>query len=146
MPTDRALTSYNNLTRTLSPASPTSVVAYRSWLAEHAPIVSPETAFLDDPSDLLSIAAPPINPTPNPTTAFSPAAYPNHRAGSALETPVIVVAFGLLSTIIVFRLVPQFLARLVISAMVGVAALCTLSPEVMKDVRGVREWGRAIAT
>ena len=146
MHTDRALTSYSNLIRTLSPAPATSVAAYRAWLAEHAPIVSSETGFLDDPSDLLSIVTPPINTTPNTPTTFPPTAKPDHRAGSALETPIIVVAFGLLSTIIVFRLVPQISARLVISAMVGVAALCTLSPEVMRDVRGVREWGSTIAT
>jgi len=56
------------------------------------------------------------------------------------------VAFGLLSTIIIFKVVPQIPARLVISAMVGVAALCTLSPEVMTNVTCVKDWAKAIAT
>ena len=56
------------------------------------------------------------------------------------------MAFGLLATVIVFKVVPQILARLVISAMVGIAALCTLSPDVMVNVKGVREWRTAIAT
>ena len=38
------------------------------------------------------------------------------------------------------------LGRLVISAMVGVASLCTLSPEVMTNLTCVRDWGKAIAT
>lgn len=68
------------------------------------------------------------------------------RAGTALETPIVVVAFALLSTVVVFKVVPQILGRLVVSAMVGVAALCTLSPEMMRDLKGFREWGSVIAT
>ena len=46
----------------------------------------------------------------------------------------------------VFKVVPQILGRLVVSALVGVASLCTLSPEVMTNLTSVRDWGRAIAT
>lgn len=130
---NRALTSYSNLTKSLEPASHADITAYRSWIAEHAPVVESESAFLNKDSDLLSVSAP-------------SACRSDFRSGTALETPVIVVAFGLLSTIIVFKLVPQILARLVISAMVGVASLCTLSPEVMNQPGSVLGWRKAIAT
>lgn len=130
---DRALTSYSNLTKSLEPASHADITAYRSWTTKHAPIVESETAFLNKDSDLLCVSSPSA-----PRSDF--------RSGTALETPVIVVAFGLLSTIIVFKMVPQIIARLVISAMVGVASLCTLSPEVMNKPGSVLDWGKAIAT
>lgn len=130
---NRALTSYSNLTKSLEPASHADITAYRSWITKHAPIVESETAFLNKDSDLLC-----VSPPSAPRSDF--------RSGTALETPVIVVAFGLLSTIIVFKLVPQIIARLVISAMVGVASLCTLSPEVMNRPGSVLDWGKAVAT
>ena len=130
---DRALTSYGNLTNSLEPASDADISAYRSWITKHTPVVESESAFLNQDSDLLSVSS------------YS-APRSDFRSGTALETPVIVVTFGLLSTIIVFKLVPQILARLVISAMVGVASLCTWSPEVMNKPGSVLDWGKAIAT
>ena len=129
---DRALTSYSSLIKSLGPASHADITAYRSWITEHAPMVESESAFLNKDSDLLSVSS-----HSGPRSDF--------RSGTALETPVIVVTFGLLSTIIVFRLVPQILARLVISAMVGVASLCTLSPEVMEKPGSVLDWRKTIA-
>ncbi|CAF9936382.1 MAG: hypothetical protein ALECFALPRED_006834 [Alectoria fallacina] len=130
---NRALTSYSNLTKSLEPASHADITAYRSWITKHAPMVESESAFLNKGSDLLSVSSP-------------SASRSDFRSGTALETPVIVVAFGLLSTIIVFKVVPQILARLVISVMVGVASLCTLSPEVMNKPGNMLGWGKSIAT
>ena len=130
---DRALTSYSNLTKSLEPASHADITAYRSWISKHAPMVECESAFLNKDSDLLSVSPP-------------SASKSDFRSGTALETPVIVVAFGMLSTIIVFKLVPQIFARLVISAMLGVASLCTLSPEVMNKPGSALNWRKAIAT
>lgn len=129
---DRALTSYSNLTKSLEPASYADITAYRSWITKHAPVVESESAFLNKDSDLLCVSP------PAPSSDF--------RSGTPLETPVIVVALGLLSTIIVFKLVPEIMARLVISAMFGVACLCTLSPEVMAKPGSVLDWRKAIAT
>ena len=94
-------------------------------------MVECESAFLSKESDLLSVST-------------CSASRSDFRSGTALETPVIVVTFGLLSTIIVFNLVPQIIARLFISAMVGVAILCTLSPEVMNRPGSARGWSKAI--
>lgn len=131
---DRALTSYSNLTKSLDPASQSDIAAYRSWIAAHTPIDENESAFLHQGSDLLSITCAPRPGSSRP------------RATTALETPIVLVAFALLSTVVVFKVVPQLLGRLVISAMVGVGALCALSPEVMTDLKGVRDRGKAIAT
>lgn len=129
---NRALTSYSSLTKSLEPASHADITAYRSWITKHTPVVESESAFLNKDSDLLCV---------------SPSAPRlDFRSGTALETPVTVVVFGLLSTIIVFKLVPQIVARLVISAMVGVASLCTLSPEVINNPGSLLDWGKAIAT
>lgn len=130
---DRALTSYNNLTKSLDPASPTDISAYRSWITAHTPMSEQESSFIQQESDLLSICPP-------------SSAKVDSRVGTALETPIVLVAFALLSTVVVFKVVPQILGRVVISAMVGVAALCVLSPDVMSDLRGVRDWGKAVAT
>ena len=131
---DRALTSYSNLTKSLDPASQTDITAYRTWIAEHTPIDEQESAFIQKDTDLLGISSQSITRT---TTS---------RAGTALETPIVLVAFALLSTIVVFKVVPQILGRLVVSALVGIASLCTLSPEVMTNLNCVRDWGKAIAT
>ena len=61
-----------------------------------------------------------------------------------LETPVIIVAFSMVSTIIVFKFVPRFLARIVISAMVGMALLCMLSPGVLNDFESIKRCRRGI--
>ena len=119
------------MVKSFEPASNADITAYRSWITEHAPIVESESAFLNKDSDLLCVSS------LGPRSDF--------RSGTALETPVIVVAFGLLSTVIVFKMVPQILARLVISAMVGVACLCTLSPKVMDRSESVLHWRKAIA-
>lgn len=129
---NRALTSYRNMVKSFEPASHADITAYRSWITEHVPIVESESAFLNKDSDLLCVSS------SGPRSDF--------RSGTALETPVIVVAFGLLCTVIVFKMVPQILARLVISAMVGVACLCTLKPKVMDRTESVLHWRKAIAT
>lgn len=59
-------------------------------------------------------------------------------------TPIIMVAVVLVSTIIVFKVVPQLLARLVISAVVGVGGFCTLAPRLLEDVSIVKDWKRAV--
>lgn len=131
---DRALASYSNLTRSLEPASHADINIYRDWVAEHAPIVEQEAAFLHNESDLVAVSA--------HSNVSSVQTQSAKRA--ELETPVIIVAFTLVSTIIVFKVVPRFLARIVISAMVGVASLCMLSPAVLSDFQSIKHWGRGI--
>ena len=131
---NRALSSYSDLTKNLEPASTTDIAAYREWIAKRAPIAKEEATFLEHEADLV-VAAPSKNP--------SPPALPIQE-DRELETHVIIVAFTLVSTVIVFRVVPQLLARLVISAMVGVASLCTLQPAVLSNISSIRDWRKGI--
>ena len=131
IPADRALASYGNLIKSLEPASHVDIHVYREWIAEHAPIVEQEAAFLDHELDLITISA-----RANGSST--------HLQPAELETPVIMVAFTLVSTIIVFKFVPRFLARIVISAMIGVASLGMLSPAVLNDFRSIQHWRRGI--
>ena len=98
-------------------------------------MVEQEAAFLQTEADLVVVN--PQNGASLPFMRSSPR--------SELETHVIMVAFTLVSTIIVFKVVPRILARLVISAMVGLASLCTLSPSVLSDPKSIRHWGRGIS-
>lgn len=120
---DLALSSYSKLATSLQPASHSNIDAYRAWIAEHAPLVEQETDFLHNESDLLTISRNNTQAPKNPDT-----------------TPMVMVAVVLVSTIVVFKVVPQLLARLVISAVVGVGGLCTLAPKIMEDVTMVKEW------
>lgn len=99
-------------------------------------MVEQEAAFLQTDADLVVVT---------PHNGNSPLPYMRPNPRSELETHVIIVAFTLVSTIIVFKVVPRILARLVISTIVGVASLCTLSPSVLSDPKSIRHWGRGIA-
>jgi len=55
-----------------------------------------------------------------------------------------MVVVALLSIIVVFKVVPQLLARVVISMVVGVAAICTLKPNALSDFANIRDSKRAI--
>ena len=132
---DRALSSYSNLAKSLEPASSIDIAAYREWIGKHAPIPNKEAAFLDHGADLVVAA-------PSKSTTSSPLPSQDERE---LQTHVIIVAFTLVSTVIVFRVVPRLLARLVISAMVGIASLCTLQPAVLTNLRAIRDWKKGIA-
>ena len=86
-----------------------------------------ETDFLHNESDLTTVSR------------------PRYRVSRQQDsTPIIAVAVVLVSTVIIFKVVPQLLARLVISTVVGVGVLCTLAPRILDDVTKVREWKRAV--
>jgi hypothetical protein len=55
-----------------------------------------------------------------------------------------MVVVTLLSIVVVFKVVPQLLARVVIALVVGVAALCTLTPNALSDLANIRDSKRAI--
>jgi hypothetical protein len=96
---NRALCSYSELSRSLETASPDDVAAYRSWLANHTPIVRNETSFLEH----LDLARTPSHGRRSLTTTEQ----------SAMANAVVV-----LTTIVSFKLVPEICSRLVIGAIV----------------------------
>ena len=122
-----ALSSYSKLATSLQPASHSDIDAYRAWIAEHAPLVEQETDFLHNESDLMSLCG----------KTFQ---TPSNRD----ITPIVMVAVVLVSTTIIFKVVPQLLARIVISIVIGIGGLCTLAPKIMEDMSLVKEWKRAV--
>ena len=126
------------MTKTLDPASTTDISTYRQWIAEHTPIAEPETCFLQKENDLVSIK-PKVIPgmcanaasssTNDGTKNLAPSLKIEGNKRKELETPTIIISFALISTLIVFHFVPSILARLVISTLVGLAALAILQPE-----------------
>ena len=122
-----ALSSYSKLATSLQPASHSDIDAYRAWIAEHAPLVEQETDFLHNESDLMSLCGKPFQTPCNRDT-----------------TPIVMVAVVLVSTTIIFKVVPQLLARIVISIVIGIGGLCTLAPKIMEDMSLVKEWKRAV--
>ena len=122
-----ALSSYSKLATSLQPASHSDIDAYRAWIAEHAPLVEQETDFLHNESDLMSLCRNTIQ-------------TPSKRD----TTPIVIVAVVLVSTTIIFKVVPQLLARIVISIVIGIGGLCTLAPKIMEDMSLVKEWKRAV--
>ena len=130
---DRALASYSNLTKSLEPASHADVNVYKDWIAKHSPIVEQDAAFLQHQADLLNLGRP--KPSRPQSTTNS-----NH-----FNSSLVAITFTLASTITIFKVVPQLFARLVVSAVAGVAVLCTLDPAVASDLKSLRDWARGIA-
>lgn len=93
-------------------------------MSTRTPIASSETKFLQNEADLLSVG-------------------PKRKHGIA-ESRVVTAGFALLALILIFRATPQIFARLVISAIMGLAALCTVCPSVLTDLKRLREMGRVM--
>lgn len=93
-------------------------------MAKRSPIASSEIKFLDNEADLLSVGS----------------VGPIRKHGTA-EGRVVTGGYGLLVLILIFKVTPQIFARLVISAIMGLVALCALCPSVMTDLKRLREMG-----
>lgn len=91
------------------------------------PLVEQETHFLHNEADLIIVSQ---------SRTIDPP-FPN-------VTPTMMVVVALLSIVVVFKVVPQLLARVVIALVVGVAALCTLTPNALSDLANIRDSKRAI--
>ena len=149
---DRALTSYSNLTKSLDPASHADISIYRQWISDHTPIAEQEAAFLNKPADLLTVpnlpyekasgSSPSASPSSSPLPPTQTVASPSRKE---LEMSVMVVCFSLISTIIVFKVVSRLLPRLVISLLVGLAALTILQPDALTSLNKLRNSKTSVA-
>ena len=132
---DRALSSYSSLTQSLEPASQADINTYQEWITEHAPIAEQETVFLRREADLIA-----VSPQKKKSRSII-----NSNIRSEIDNPALIVAFTLISALIVFKFVPQILARLIISLVFGVASLYTIAPSVFSDVKIIRNWTGSIS-
>ncbi|KAL8999593.1 MAG: hypothetical protein Q9169_001553 [Polycauliona sp. 2 TL-2023] len=124
---NQALTSYSSLAASLSPSSHSDIKTYQRWLAKHTPLVEPEAAFIQHRKDLVTVNS-----------------QAQHTSPMILEYSPITVALTILTTIIVFKFVPQFFARLVMSAVIGLALMCLVSPASLLDLRLLRQKRRGV--
>ena len=106
---DQALKSYQIVSQNLPSASPAQIASYKSHLSNLSPpLHPPERAFIDAPeSDLVAIC----------TTSSSPYSL----SGAKGRLSPLGTALALLALIVAFKLVPQFLSRLVVGAVGGFA-------------------------
>ncbi|KAI4253868.1 MAG: hypothetical protein L6R42_007414, partial [Xanthoria sp. 1 TBL-2021] len=124
---NQALSSYSSLTKSLCPSSHSDIKAYQKWLTKHAPIAEPEASFIQHRKDLMTVSA-----------------QAQHNSPLTLEYSPVTVALIILTTIIVFKFVPQFFARLVMSAVVGLALMYLVSPASLLDLRLFKEKRRGV--
>ena len=121
---DQALASYNTLINSLQPAEKNDIVAYRAWMAEHAPIAEPETHFLRRDGDLLAIKR---VQTP-PSKAHGAVSAREVGYGTpALRLLMSVLAGAVVLPVLTFGLVPGLLARLVIVLIIAGASVTILA-------------------
>lgn len=124
---DQALLSYSNLTQTSCPSSHQDVTAYREWVTMHKALAEPDASFLQHRHDLVTVAR-----------------SRQHLSPSNLECSPFTMALTIIIHIVVFKFVPQILARLVMSGVMGMALICMISPVSMLDLQLLKEKRRGI--
>ncbi|KAI4240943.1 MAG: hypothetical protein L6R40_004823 [Gallowayella cf. fulva] len=126
---NQTLSSYTTLTKSLPSSSHSDIKTYQKWLTKHNPIAEPETTFLQHRNDLITVSS----------------QSSQHAVPTILEYSPVTVALTILTTIIVFKFVPLFFARLVMSAVIGLALMCLISPASLVDLRLMREKRKGVA-
>ena len=99
------------MAKSLDRVSPTDIETFKEWIATNSTIAKAETAFLNQEADLGIITSQPQN------DAHAPAS----------EASLMAPGFTLLSTILAFKLIPFFLARLVVGG-TALALIYAFSP------------------
>ncbi|KAL8812641.1 MAG: hypothetical protein Q9223_004901 [Gallowayella weberi] len=125
---DQTLASYSSLAKTLSSSSHSDIKTYQKWLTKHNSITDSEASFLQHRNDLITVSSP----------------IGQSSAPMILEYSPVTVALTILTTIIVFKFVPQFFARVIMSAVIGLALMCLISPASLVDLRLLREKRRGM--
>lgn len=119
---DRTLSSYSNLTQSFAPSLRSDVKTYRRWIMKHNLIAKPEVQFLSHDNDLVTVSQ-----------------NRQHSNPTSLKYSPVTISLTILTTIIVFKFVPQFFARLVMSAVIGLALMCMVSPTSLLDLQLLKD-------
>ena len=123
---DQTLSSHASLAQTTSPSTHQDVKVYRKWLKQKGGIHS-EVSIQQHRSDFITM---------NPAR--------QNISLSNLEYSPSTMALTVLIHIMVFKFVPQILARLVMSAAMGMALMCMISPATVLDMRKLKEKKRGV--
>jgi hypothetical protein len=139
---DQALAAFSK-TAGLPPAAPTDVTIYREYLHSAHPIAEPETHFVDQADDLVSVCSsipPSISPSHAQTSTSQTLTQANYWAtrssGSsiadtditpapepiakpALTSLAIAIAVAILVPILTFSVIPGFMGRITVTGLVA---------------------------
>lgn len=97
---DQALSSFQRVAASTSPAMAQDVHKYRAWMAENKPIVEAEATYLDKENDLLSLNRQTPNSNLTTTSSIHPTAL-MMTITSATALPILL-----------FRIIPGFTSRI----------------------------------
>ncbi|GLB09787.1 hypothetical protein AtubIFM57258_005715 [Aspergillus tubingensis] len=103
---NNALSAYSRVLQTLPRASTQDINTYRNWMKQTNPVIAAETRFLDYTKDLISLT---------PRMASTSTAKP-------IFTTIIIASTAILLPLLAFSMISEFSGRLVVVALVGVAA------------------------
>ncbi|KAL8957406.1 MAG: hypothetical protein Q9183_006068, partial [Haloplaca sp. 2 TL-2023] len=123
---NQTLSSQASLAQTTSPSTHQDVKAYRKWLKQKGGVHA-EASMLQHRGDLIT-----MNPARQNVSL------------SNLEYSPSTMALTVLIHIMVFKFVPQILARLVMSAAMGMALMCMMSPASVLDLQMLKEEKRGV--
>jgi hypothetical protein len=135
--TDKALSAFSKLSRSLDPATAEDVQAYREWMDENDPVDERESQFLERDADLVTIRRKaPSCSSPSLSTAASAA---EQDQSAAIWFPLTLVL-----PLMAFAIVPSLLGRLLVIVLIVGAELkmVTSTPWLMKML-STREWTAA---
>jgi hypothetical protein len=99
---DQALSSFQRVAQTTSPAPAHHVESYRKWMMENKPVAEAEATYLDKKNDLLSL------------TQQTPASPPNPTSPTQLTALMMAITSATALPIILFRIIPGFSSRITI--------------------------------
>ncbi|OJZ89554.1 hypothetical protein ASPFODRAFT_182702 [Aspergillus luchuensis CBS 106.47] len=104
--TEQYSNAYSRVLQTLPRASTQDINTYRNWMKQTNPVIAAETRFLDYTKDLISLT---------PRMASTSTAKP-------IFTTIIIASTAILLPLLAFSMISEFSGRLVVVALVGVAA------------------------
>ncbi|EXJ73664.1 uncharacterized protein A1O5_03426 [Cladophialophora psammophila CBS 110553] len=105
----------------------TEIAQFRTWLREHRPLSLPESKFLDDNEDLIS-----LKETPSSTST--------HSAGPALEYVPICILTMTLIPLLCFKFITGVLNRLILLTIVLAAGYSSLEKLDRSKVEQHQQW------
>ena len=100
--------------------------SYQEWISKDSSLAATQHTFLGPHEDLVTITG---------RTGFD-------APGS--ERFAIATGFGILMTIIAFKITPLFLPRLVVGTVIGIAMCCSGMSLSRMDIHCLREYGRRV--
>ncbi|RAR09096.1 bli-3 protein [Stemphylium lycopersici] len=127
---NRALTSFNNVSRDVNPANAEDIRTYREWMDEHEPVDYTESQYLERDSDLVAI------PRKASTSPAKETGQQQQQYSVAVWFPLILVL-----PLMAFAIVPSLVGRLVVIVLiVGAGLKMVMSAPELKSYLSFQEW------